>query len=191
MAAQKSLKKQVESEKKYVAFNQGRLSLKPKGTRTVSLQDGSFAQIDAPPIALEMEGERRMGSISRPLDPSVKADREILDLVEDLLAQRPYMATDVRYGLQIIGEYEARRPWNGYDEQTAEEARNTFMALPDVSRPKLEEMMKYELNKVVYDEDLDEEVSATDDEKVKMINALYREVEKEAKAEANETVSLD
>ena len=190
MAPTKKLSTQVANEKKYIAMTPGRISLRPKGTRTVQLNDGTFATIDTPALDYECEGDRRMGSIGRALDPNVPRDKEILDAVEQLLIDKPWMGTDIRYKIEIIGEHQAQRPWSGYDEQTADQAANTYNALPVEARPSLETMMKYELERTRWDEDLEEEVSITDQDKVKMINDLYKQAEKAERAGSNESVDL-
>lgn len=190
MANTRKLSTQIEKEKKFIHMKPGRLSLRPKGTRAVQLNDGTFAQIDTEPLFYETEGHMRSAMSGRMLDPDVPRDKEILDAVEALLIEKPWMATDERYQIAIYGEFDAVPPWRGYDDQSAADARATFLALPPEARPKLEEMMKYELSRTEYDEDLDEDVSITDEDKVKMLNGLYREIEKEQMAQVNDTVDL-
>lgn len=190
MAPTKKLSTQVQNEKKFIAMTPGRISLRPKGSRTVQLNDGTFDTIDTPALDYECEGDRRMGSIGRALDPNVPRDKEILEAVEQLLIEKPWMATDIRYRIEIIGEHQAQRPWSGWDDQTADQARLTYEALPVEARPSLETMMKYELDRTRWDEDLEEEVSITDEDKVKMINELHKAEEKAARALSNDAVDL-
>lgn len=185
-----SLKTKVTNERKFVHMYPGRFSLRPKGSRTVQLNDGSYTTIDTEPLYYETDGEKRMGMTGRFLDMNVAKDREILAAFEQLLEENPWMATDVRFQIGIYGEYDAVPPWRGYDHQTADEARKTYHSLPDEARPKLEEMMKYELERVEWDEELEQEISVTDDDKVKMINELARELDKQQKAGADDKVDL-
>lgn len=190
MAPTKKLSTQVEQEGKFVSMVPGRISLRPKSTRTVQTVDGGFATIEEPGLFYECEGERRNGSVGRMLKLDNPRDKEILEAFEDLLNRNPWMASDQRFRIEIIGEHHATRPWQGYDEQTAEEARDTYKHMPDVARPKLAEVMKYELNRTRWDEDLEEDVDATDPEKVKMLNELNREAEKAQKVASDDKLDL-
>lgn len=190
MANTPKLSTQITKEKKIFSLVPGRLSLRPKRTRTVQLGDGSFSAIDEPPVYIETLGERRNGMTTRPYDPSVPADAEVIRLVHDLLEQKPWMGTDVRYQIQILGEHEARMPWPGYDLQSADQIKATYENLPEQARPNLAEVMKYELSRVEWDDEADEEVSVTDEEKVKVLNDLYRIEEKAIKTASTDTVDL-
>lgn len=190
MAPTKKLSTQVKEENKFIAMAMGRLSLRPKRTRTVQTADGQFNTIEDPPVFYESGGDRRNARVGRALNPSLPKDKEILDLVEQLLEEKPWMADDVRYQIEIIGEFQATLPWRGYDNQSADDARATFYALPEESRPELEKMMKYEMERKEWDEDLEEYVSITDKDKIDMINGLYRDVEKAEKISSTDTVDL-
>lgn len=190
MAPTKKLSTLVAQEGKFVAMTPGRISLRPETTRTVQLADGTYSQIDVPPLEYECEGENRNGRIGRMLDPSIPRDKEILDAFEQLLIDKPYMATDVRYNIEIIGEYTPMEPWKGYSEQGAEAVRETYTHLPDAARPALEQVMKFELEHKEWDEDLEEYVSLTDEDKIKVLNELYKEAEKAGKVASDDKVDL-
>jgi hypothetical protein len=190
MAPTKKLSTQVKEENKFIAMATGRLSLRPKRTRTVQTADGQFSTIEDAPLFYEREGDRRNGRIGRPLNPNVARDKEILDLTAQLLEEKPWMATDIRYQIEIIGEFEATLPWRGYDTQSAADAKATYYALPEESRPDLERMMKYEMERKEWDEHAEEYVSTTDNDKVEMINGLYRDAEKAQKIASTDTVDL-
>lgn len=186
----KKLSTLIKGEKKIVSMVPGAITLRPKRTRTVQLNDGSFSTIEDNPIRYECLGERRNSMTGRPLDPTVTEDQEILSLFEQLLLDKPWMSEDVRYQIKILGEHEARQPWAGYDQQTAAEARSTFENMPEQARPNIFHAMKYEMTRERYDEDLDDMISITDQDKVKMWDELYKVVSKDLKAESTDTVDL-
>lgn len=190
MAPTKKLSTQVKHEKKFVAMNCGGIVLRPARNITVQNDKGQFVTVKQEGLRYDRNGENRSASIGRALDPSIPRDKEILDAFDELLIEKPYMATDVRYKIEIIGEHEAGRPWNGYDEQTADEARETYMHMPDSARPSLEKAMKYELTKQVWDEDKEEYVSDTDHDKVAMLDDLYKQREKSQKVTSDDKLDL-
>lgn len=191
MSRNPNLSTQIKNEKKIFSMFPGRLSLRPKRTRTVQLGDGTFSAIDEPPVYIETLGERRNSMTTRPYDPSNPKDAEVIQLVEELLEKNPWMSEDVRYQIQILGEHQARMPWQGYDEQTAEEMKATYLALPEAARKPLSEIMKYELSRTRYDEDLDEDIAIADDDKIKVLNELHRLEQKRNAAVSTDTVDLD
>lgn len=190
MAPQRKLENVVKSEKKYLSFKPTHWVFKCADMSTVPLGNGQFGTIKSDRVMYEMGGERNQGSIGRLLDPKVPEDKLILDLAEQTLKDKPWLATHEDYKLQILGEYSTGLPWNGYDEQTPEQIASYFESLPEAVRPKLEDVMKYELNKVRFDEDEDCEVSATDEEKVKVLNELYKVHAKAEAATSTDTVDL-
>jgi hypothetical protein len=119
-------------------------------------------------------------------------------LFEDLLQRNPWMKDDVRYQIEILGEHQANRPWAGYDEQTAEEAKGTWDHMPAGARPDLARAMKYELERPlldedgdpVYDEDTGKPVYDPDPEKVALWDSIYKAEQKAAKADSKQTVDL-
>ena len=186
----KKLSTLIKGEKKIVSMTPGAITLRPKRTRTVELNTGGFATIEDPAVRYECLGEKRNSMTGPPLDPTVPKDALVLSLFEELLENCPWMAEDVRYSIKILGEHEARQPWPGYDQQTASEAKATYENMPEAAKPNIFHSMKYEMSRSRYDEDLDDEISTTDDDKVKMWDDLYKVVSKEAKAESTDTVDL-
>lgn len=184
MAAPKNLDTTVKNERKRIAMAPGRLVLEPRRSMTVPLSNGGgYAQMDQPGIAIETENigsHHRGGTYTRLYDPAVPKDKEVLDRVEALLEERPDYATDVRFKIEIVGEFAPTPPWSGYDEQTAEQVETLYNAMPDSARPSLESVMKHELSRV--DEDGN---SITNDEKVKVLNKLYRAQDKAVKEQAD------
>lgn len=190
MAPTKKLSTQVKSEKKFVAMNCGRISLRPASHITVQNDKSQFVTVKQQGLAYERAGENRSASVGPALDPTVPRDKEILDAFEQLLIEKPWMATDIRFKIEIVGEHAATRPWNGYDEQTADQVRETYTHMPSAARPSLEKAMKYELSRVEWDEDKEEYVSITDMDKIDVLDALYKEREKMEKVVSDDKVSL-
>lgn len=176
-----TLKKLVEGERVRVHMVPGRLCLRPRGKRTVQLNDGSYARIDEEPVYLETNGYMRNGYYTEYLDPQNPKDREKLELLEKLLEERPDYRTRADYNIQIVGEFSNQEPWAGYDQQNAEQVEALWNAMPDVSRPRLEDVMKYQLSNP---ED------PNFDEKVKVLNKIHRLAEKAAAVGAEQTVEL-
>lgn len=179
MAREKNLSTIVRDERKRIHMVPGRLVLRPRGEAVVELKSGGFDKIMQDTIAIETEGEFRMGMYSRLLDPADEKDSEILQLTQEWMDANPMLANSVDVQMKIVGEFDALEPWAGYADQSAEQVETLYRAMPDAARPNLEMAMKYELS-------LDE----PSDEKIKVLNKLHREAEARMKDAAEETVSL-
>lgn len=182
MARQKNLDTVIKSERKYIHMVPEYLALRSKGKRTVQLQSGQYAEIDDPGLSILKDCPKSY--LTRLYDPANPKDKEVLDALEEALELQPHLATHRDYRVAIIGEFQAA-VWPGYDGQSAEELLAYWNAMPDAARPSLEGVMKYELERE--DEDGN---SLTDPEKVRVLNELYKDAEKAAKAAADDTVSL-
>lgn len=177
MANQKSLSTVVQHERKRISMVPGRLSLVPKQSTVVPIAGGGFAEMPVEHIDIETENinhHYRGGTYTRLYDPSNPKDKAVLDAVERYLEENPDKATDVRYQIRIVGEFQPIQPWSGYDEQTADQVEALWNAMPDSARPKLEEIMKYE----------QEREGGGDPDKIKVLNKLYRQEDKELKEQA-------
>lgn len=185
MAREKNLSTIVKGERVRVQMVPGRLVLVPRDQAVVQLAGGAFDKIPVDTVAIEAEGAFRMGTYSRLYDLTNEQDRQTIELLKLKLEENPHWASHKDYQIKIVGEFEGLSPWAGYDGQTAEQVETLFRAMPDAARPSLEQVMKYELDRV--DEDGN---SITDDDKVKVLNKLYREQEVAEKDAAEETVAL-
>lgn len=187
MAREKNLSTIVKSEQVKVQMVPGRIVLRPRGQATVELRSGGFDKIDVDAVAIEAEGEYNMGTYSRLYNLDDPKDRETIELLKEKLRENPHWSTHADYQIKIVGEYDAGEPWPGYDEQSAEQIEAFYRSMPDQVRRQhpLEQVMKHELERV--DEDGE---PAVDEEKVKVLNKLYREADTAAKDAAEEVVAL-
>lgn len=185
MAREKNLSTIVKSERVKVQMVPGRIVLRPRGEAVVELRSGGFDKIPQGTIAIEAEGEFNMGTYSRLYDMSNPKDKAVIDLLKEKMEEFPHWASHNDYQVKIVGEFDATSPWAGYDDQSADQLEVLYRAMPDKARPALENVMKYELSRV--DEDGN---SITDDEKVKVLNKLHRELETAEKEAAEEVVAL-
>lgn len=187
MSRQKNLSTLVKDEKVRIQMVPGRYVLKPRGKTPVQLKEGGWTEIGVETIAIETEGDHRMGMYTRLYDESDPKDAEILRLLRAELQEKPHLATHVDYQIKIVGEFSESEPWPGYDDQNAEQIAAYWAAMPDRAKDqhRLEDIMKHELTRV--DEDGND---LSDKAKIDVLNKLHREREAAEKDAAEETVAL-
>lgn len=183
MAPRKKLSTLVASEPVRFAFNVGRITLQQEEERVVQLKDGSYDRITVPSIVLTRLGAQHEEQVTREYDPNVKADREIIEAVTQLLEDNPNLARDVQIGLQIIGANAPVRPFPSYDSDdiTLEGLEH---ALTNGGYD-LAGVMKYELSRV--DEDGE---PLTRPEVVELIDRIHREQNTKKADQTNQAVDL-
>jgi hypothetical protein len=139
-----TLKNLVSGEKIRYALNCGVLTIKPQTKRVVQTQTGEFAAITEPGISLERLGGANEYGTTRVYDPAVKADRDIIEAVDQFMEDNPGVKGAYHIQIQKMGEFEPVRPFSAFDSDLEDSVLETMLLNGDYN---LENSMKYELAK--------------------------------------------
>lgn len=177
----------VKSERVRIHMVPGRYALQSRSSDTVPLRGGGFGEIEQKPIEIVTEGEFRMSPWTRFYDLSDPKDKAVIDALKVELAEKPHLATHVDYQIRIVGEYDVIEPWAGYEDMDVDQVESYWRAMPDKMRAgyRLEDLMKWELERK--DEHGEPNVA---DERVKLLNKLFKEESDAQKDQAQTGVGL-
>jgi hypothetical protein len=147
--------------------------------RVVQLEDGRYGEIPIEQVTFSREGEFSESPWTRFYDLSNPDDKRHIELLRELLEKNPHLHDDIGYRVRIAGEFDAHEPWPGYDDQDAEQIIAYYHAMPESIRPKLENVLAYELSR-------DEKNKS----KIVAIESLENSQEAQAKRAASAGVKL-
>lgn len=148
-----TLRERVESQKVRVSMNVKHLTVQSGDSTLIQLEDGRWREMPIRDITFHREGEFGESPWTRFYDLNDPTDREDVEALQALIEKNPGLATDARFRVRIVGEFEGSgEPWPGYDDQSADQVVAYYNAMPSHIRPTLETMLQYELGNDVPDE---------------------------------------
>lgn len=138
-----TLQKQLKNEKVRYSLAVGRLTLQPLDSRVVQLSDGTYAKVPTERIVLERDGGRLGPAMTRVYDPSLPADKAIIDFVDNYIEEHPEVSTSGPF-LYKMGEFDPVKPFPTFDEVDDVKVIETMIIN---NNSDLAGVMKYELAK--------------------------------------------
>lgn len=179
-----SIKNKVENQRVRVSMNVKHLTVRSAEPQLVQMENGQYREFAVRTITFHRE-DNGLSPWTRWYDLSNPIDAEDIAELRSLLEKHPHLADDINFRVRISGEFDAQEPWPGYDDQNAEQIIAYYNASHPASRPELEKMMSYELDRV--DENGE---SITDADKVTAIESLAKKRDTTTRNNAKDGVAL-